>query len=208
VCPKLEAGHSYIKRICSVTSSSSCVFRVLYLSLLIFSENVDCNITVIINLWSSYCSTIRNHLSSWDQFFVHLLPHSSIVGHSTAPTFSLFWAVVHCTELKTEKLTKFYSTHQRHSTAQHRALRTDWLIHYSLVCSSFYRYVTFGDNSRMFMDDLNHPFQLSGFPGIPERGVPVFQLNESCMQDRQRDRTVLCPHNDTLLNKLWSVCIV
>lgn len=130
--PKLEVGHSYMKRICSVTSSS-CVFKVFYLTLLIFSKNVNCNITMIMNLWSSYCCTIRNHLCSWDQAFVHLLPHSSIIGHSIALTFSLFLAVLHYAELKnSQSSAPLISATPVHST-EHWELTDSFAAHLSVL---------------------------------------------------------------------------
>jgi hypothetical protein len=40
----------------------------------------------IIGIWENYCTTVRNHLPSWDQFFVHVL----LCSNATVHTLHLF----------------------------------------------------------------------------------------------------------------------
>lgn len=101
----------------------------------------------VLEIWSSYCPTVHNHLCSWNRFFVHLLLHSYtplvIVLHSNS-------AALHCTELKTEEL--------------HCLHRLFPFIGMSSV-----------GKTQIFAGDLSLPLQAVGFPNIPEDRVMYVQ---------------------------------
>jgi hypothetical protein len=133
--------------ICPRISESSKHF-LIYWSNNHFCQITGYNIVTVINLWSSYCFTVRNHLC-WDQSSIHSLLHSITL---TPLEFCL---------------TVLYCLHP--STRLQIAL--NWkMTHWHIVspCTFFMGMAPIRKVQGRFVDDICLPYQLTCFPDIPD----------------------------------------
>lgn len=94
--------------------------------------NCGISIVTVISLWGNYSSTVRNHLFSGEQFFVHSLFHINGAGNNT--TLTVLSVSLHCAEteltinyLNTDRPTDQFANSLTHCT------------YYSVGCSALHR---------------------------------------------------------------------